>query len=119
MQAAFCSGQGDTTREQAPAEHLLPDEANSGGLGGLHQFADHPVGVDEMPGARKEQPALDPLAQLRRGFAHGLRRPEVDGHLLLAHACPQRLERFTGFGALEHQQRAVFLQQPRPVDPRQ
>ena len=64
-----------------------------------------------MPGARVEQSALNLFAELRRAFSHGAGRPEIHRHLLLTHARLQGVDRLPRLGALEHQQRAVLLEQ--------
>lgn len=107
-QWALIGGQRDALGVDLPAQHLAGEELHAVGCGGVHQFAHHLIGIEKVPGARKEQPALDVLAQLRRGLANGVSRPERHRHALLRHALLQRVDGPSRIRTLEHQQRAVF-----------
>ncbi|MNL70557.1 hypothetical protein D3C87_1955770 [compost metagenome] len=85
-QTALVGMQRDAVLIQVSVLDPLLDEAHAAGLGGLDQFADDLVGVQKMPRARKEQPALDLLTQLRGDVADGLGLPYIDRYCLLTHA---------------------------------
>ncbi|MNE36532.1 hypothetical protein D3C80_1303450 [compost metagenome] len=111
IERALVAGQADPAAVQPPAIDLRLYKAHATGLGRFEQFAHHPVGVDEVPGTWEEQPTLQRRAQLRRRLAHGVGRPEVHRHRLLLHACAQGFQGLARLRPLEHQQRAIFLEQ--------
>ncbi|MNG06558.1 hypothetical protein D3C84_898060 [compost metagenome] len=78
--------QRNTVLSELSALDSLLQELHTAGLGCVDQFADHSERIEKMPGAREEQSAPDAFAQLRGRFAHRFGLPEIDGHLLLAHA---------------------------------
>ncbi|MNP36221.1 hypothetical protein D3C76_1295920 [compost metagenome] len=92
IERALVAGQANAGTVQLPAIDLRLNKAHAAGLGRFEQFAHYPVRVDEVPGARKEQPAQQCRAQLRRCLAHSFGRPDVHRHRLLLHAGAQRLQ---------------------------
>ncbi|MNN68765.1 hypothetical protein D3C81_1844990 [compost metagenome] len=57
IERALVAGQAHARTVQLPAIDLRLNKAHAAGLGRFEQFAHNPVRVDEVPGARKEQPA--------------------------------------------------------------
>ena len=57
FERAPVAGKAHAGTVQLPAIDLRLDKAHPTGLGRFEQFAHHPIRVDEVPGARKEQSA--------------------------------------------------------------
>jgi len=95
----LASGQGagsgyqiDAMLMQLPALNRLLHKLHAAGFRRFHQLTHDAVGVDEMPGVREKQSALNLFAELRRGLAYRSGLPPIDWHLLLLHASLQCFE---------------------------